>query len=166
MTPYFHRVVGIQKGDIYNVELLNKKLGKQMSAEGGDIGQLYQDDGYLFFRADAVETSVYNDTIDYEIRLVEGPQARIGTVGIFGNEKTKDYVIRRELRTYPGELFSRTDLIRSQRNWLVFSISTRKKSIPILFRTRKMAQLISTGTSRKNRLTNWNFRLVGVAVLV
>ena len=110
-----HRVVGIQKGDIYNVELLNKKLGKQMSAEGGDIGQLYQDDGYLFFRADAVETSVYNDTIDYEIRLVEGPQARIGTVGIFGNEKTKDYVIRRELRTYPGELFSRTDLIRSQR---------------------------------------------------
>jgi outer membrane protein insertion porin family len=110
-----HQVVGIQKGDTYNVELLNKKLGKQLSAEGGDIGQLYQDDGYLFFRADAVETSVYNDTIDYEIRLVEGPQARIGTVGIFGNEKTKDYVVRRELRTYPGELFSRTDLIRSQR---------------------------------------------------
>ena len=110
-----HKVVGIQKGDTYNVELLNKKLGKQLSAEGGDIGQLYQDEGYLFFRADAVETSVYNDTIDYEIRLVEGPQARIGTVGIFGNEKTKDYVIRRELRTYPGELFSRTDLIRSQR---------------------------------------------------
>lgn len=109
------RVVGIQKGDTYNLELLNKKLGKQLSAEGGDIGQLYQDDGYLFFRADAVETSVYNDTIDYEIRLVEGPQARIGNVGIFGNEKTKDYVIRRELRTYPGELFSRTDLIRSQR---------------------------------------------------
>ena len=83
------RVVGIQKGDTYNLELLNKKLGKQLSAEGGDIGQLYQDDGYLFFRADAVETSVYNDTIDYEIRLVEGPQARIGNVGIFGNEKTK-----------------------------------------------------------------------------
>jgi outer membrane protein insertion porin family len=109
------KVVGIQKGDTYNIDLLNKKLGKQLSAEGGDIGQLYQDDGYLFFRADPVETSVYNDTIDYEIRIVEGPQARIGTVGIFGNEKTKDYVIRRELRTYPGELFSRTDLIRSQR---------------------------------------------------
>ena len=110
-----HVVVGIQKGDTYNVDLLNKKLGKELSAEGGDIGALYQDDGYLFFRADAVETSVYNDTIDYEIRIVEGPQARIGTVGIFGNEKTKDYVIRRELRTYPGELFKRTDLIRSQR---------------------------------------------------
>jgi outer membrane protein insertion porin family len=109
------QVVGIQKGDTYDVGLLNKKLGKQMSAEGGDIGELYQNDGYLFFRADAVETSVYNDTIDYEIRIVEGPQARIGTVGIFGNEKTKDYVIRRELRTYPGELFKRSDLIRSQR---------------------------------------------------
>lgn len=107
--------VGIQKGDTYNIDLLNKKLGKQLSAEGGDIGALYQDYGYLFFRADAVETSVYNDTIDYEIRIVEGPQARIGVVGIFGNEKTKDYVIRRELRTYPGELFSRQDLIRSQR---------------------------------------------------
>lgn len=109
------RVVGIQKGDIYNLDILNKKLGKQLSAEGGDIGELYQNDGYLFFRADPVETSVYNDTIDYEIRIVEGPQARIGTVGIFGNEKTKDYVIRRELRTYPGDLFSRQELIRSQR---------------------------------------------------
>src|SRR5207253_10129628 len=72
--------VGIQKGDTYNIDLLNKKLGKQLSAEGGDIGQLYQDDGYLFFHADPIETSVYNDTIDYEIRIVEGPQARIGTV--------------------------------------------------------------------------------------
>lgn len=109
------RVVGIQKGDIYNLDILNKKLGKQLTAEGGDIGELYQNDGYLFFRADPVETSVYNDTIDYEIRIVEGPQARIGTVGIFGNEKTKDYVIRRELRTYPGDLFNRQELIRSQR---------------------------------------------------
>jgi outer membrane protein insertion porin family len=108
-------IVGIQKGDTYNIDLLNKKLGKQLSAEGGDIGQLYQDDGYLFFHADPVETSVYGDTIDYEIRIVEGSQARIGVVGIFGNEKTKDYVIRRELRTYPGELFKRSDLIRSQR---------------------------------------------------
>lgn len=109
------RVVGIQKGDIYNLDILNKKLGKQLTAEGGDIGELYQNDGYLFFRADPIETSVYNDTIDYEIRIVEGPQARIGTVGIFGNEKTKDYVIRRELRTYPGDLFNRQELIRSQR---------------------------------------------------
>jgi outer membrane protein insertion porin family len=105
----------IEKGDTYNLEVLNRRLGKQLSMEGGDISGLYMDDGYLFFRADAVETAVYNDTIDHEIRIVEGPQATIRSVNIYGNEKTKDHVIRRELRTVPGEKFSRSDLIRSQR---------------------------------------------------
>ncbi len=95
-------VLGIHKGDIYNLEILNKRLGKEMSQEGGDISGYYQDDGYLFFRAEAVETAVYNDTIDHEIRIVEGPQARIKNVTISGNERTKDHVIRRELRTIPG----------------------------------------------------------------
>lgn len=108
-------ILGIRKGDIYNLETLNKKLGKSASADGGDISGLYQDDGYLFFRTDPVETAVYNDTIDYEIRIVEGPQATIKNVRISGNDRTKEYVIRRELRTIPGEKFSRTDLIRSQR---------------------------------------------------
>ena len=108
-------ILGINKGDIYNLEVLNKRLGKQLSQEGGDISGLYMDDGYLFFQVDPVETAVYNDTIDHEIRIKEGPQARIKNVTIAGNEKTKDYVIRRELRTIPGELFSRADLIRSQR---------------------------------------------------
>jgi len=108
-------ILGIRKGDIYNVELLNERLGKQLTPEGGDISGLYMDDGYLFFRAEAVETAVYNDTIDHEIRIVEGPQARIKNILISGNEKTKEHVIRRELRTVPGELFSRSDLIRSQR---------------------------------------------------
>jgi outer membrane protein insertion porin family len=107
--------LGIHKGDVYNIETLNRRLGKELSQEGGDISGLYMDEGYLFFRVDPVETAVYNDTIDYEIRMVEGPQARIKNVTIAGNEKTKDYVIRRELRTVPGELFSRSDLIRSQR---------------------------------------------------
>lgn len=107
--------LGIKKGDLYNVETLNKKLGKQPSQEGGDISSLYQDDGYLFFRIDPIETAVYNDTIDHEIRIVEGPQATIGKIEISGNEKTKDYVIRRELRTIPGEKFSRADIIRTQR---------------------------------------------------
>ncbi len=100
-------LLGIKKGDVYNAGTLNRKLGKEPSAEGGDISSLYQDDGYLFFRIDPVETAVYNDTIDHEIRIVEGPQATIGKVDITGNEKTKDYVIRRELRTVPGEKFSR-----------------------------------------------------------
>ena len=110
-----NNILGISKGDIYNLSILNRRLGKEASQEGGDISGLYMDDGYLFFRAEPVETAVYNDTIDYEIRITEGPQARIKNVTIAGNEKTKDHVIRRELRTVPGELFSRSDLIRSQR---------------------------------------------------
>jgi outer membrane protein insertion porin family len=111
-----NKVLNIQKGDIYNIDILNKRLGKQMAQDGSlDISGLYMDDGYLFFRVEPVETAVYNDTIDHEIRIVEGPQATIKNVNIFGNDKTKDYVIRRELRTIPGEKFSRTDLIRSQR---------------------------------------------------
>lgn len=108
-------ILGIKKGDIYNAETLNKRLGKQPSPEGGDISSLYMDDGYLFFTINPIETAVYNDTIDHEIRIVEGPQATIGKVNITGNEKTKDYVIRRELRTVPGEKFSRQDIIRTQR---------------------------------------------------
>ncbi|WEK36669.1 MAG: POTRA domain-containing protein [Candidatus Pseudobacter hemicellulosilyticus] len=108
-------LLGIQKGDVYNLETLNKKLGKQMTQEGGDIGSLYMDDGYLFFQVDPVETAVYNDTIDFEIRMREGPQATIKNVTIAGNEKTKEHVVRREIRTLPGDKFSRSDLIRSQR---------------------------------------------------
>ena len=108
-------LLGIKKGDVYNLELLNKRLGKQLSPEGADIGSLYMDDGYLFFRVDPVETAVYNDTIDFEIRMGEGPQATYGNITISGNKKTKDYVIRRELRTIPGEKFSRSDIIRTQR---------------------------------------------------
>jgi outer membrane protein insertion porin family len=107
--------LGIRKGDIYNIDILNRRLGKELSQEGGDISGLYMDDGYLFFRVEPVETAVYNDTIDHEIRISEGPQARIKNVTISGNEKTKDHVIRRELQTVPGNLFSRADLIRSQR---------------------------------------------------
>ena len=108
-------LLGINKGDVYNIDILNNRIGKQLSQEGGDISGLYMDDGYLFFRIEPVETAVYNDTIDHEIMIIEGPQARIKNVTIAGNDKTKDYVIRREIRTMPGELFSRADLIRSQR---------------------------------------------------
>lgn len=108
-------LLGIKKGDIYNLDLLNKRLGKQLTAEGGDIGSLYMDDGYLFFRTEVVETAVYNDTIDHLIKITEGPQAVYGNISISGNDKTKDYVIRRELRTIPGDKFSRADIIRTTR---------------------------------------------------
>ncbi|WP_235920970.1 BamA/OMP85 family outer membrane protein [Foetidibacter luteolus] len=108
-------ILGIHKGDTYNIDILNKKLGRSASPEGGDISSLYLDDGYLFFQANPVETAVYNDTIDYEIRMTEGPQATLKRVTIAGNDKTKEHVIRRELRTIPGEKFSREALIRSTR---------------------------------------------------
>ncbi len=101
-----------------------------MSPEGGDISGLYMDDGYLFFHVDPVETSVYNDTIDFEIRMTEGPQATIKNVTIAGNEKTKEYVIRRELRTIPGEKFSRSDLIRSQRDVVNLGFFNQEKVVP------------------------------------
>ncbi|MER3464693.1 MAG: outer membrane protein assembly factor [Chitinophagaceae bacterium] len=123
-------ILGIHKGDVYNIDVLNKRLGKQLSPEGGDISGLYMDDGYLFFRVEPVETAVYNDTIDHELRVVEGPQATIKNVNIYGNEKTKDYVIRRELRTVPGEKFSRTDLIRSQRELAGLNFFNQEKINP------------------------------------
>jgi len=109
-------ILNIKRGDIYNAELLEKHLGKQLSPEGGmDVYSLYQDDGYLFFNIDAVETAIKNDTIDFEMRVTEGPQATIKDIIITGNDRTNEHVIRRELRTVPGNKFSRADLIRSQR---------------------------------------------------
>ena len=123
-------ILGIQKGDVYNLDILNKKLGKQVTQEGGGISDLYLDDGYLFFRVDPVETAVYNDTIDFEIRMTEGPQATIKNVTIAGNEKTKEYVIRRELRTIPGEKFSRQDIIRSTREIVNLGFFNQEKVTP------------------------------------
>ena len=73
------------------------------------------DDGYLFFRVEPIEVSINNDSIDLEMRIYEGPQATIDKVNIVGNDRTHEHVIRRELRTLPGQKFSRSDIIRSQR---------------------------------------------------
>jgi outer membrane protein insertion porin family len=124
-------ILGIKKGEIYNVGTLTKKLGSQPSQEGGDITSLYQDDGYLFFSIDPIETAVYNDTIDHEIRIVEGPQATIGKVTITGNDKTKEYVIRRELYTIPGEKFSREKIIRTQRELSQLGFFNPEKINPV-----------------------------------
>lgn len=110
------RILGIRKGDVYNSGLLERRMGRQLSPEGGeDVTSLYMDDGYLFFNIDPVETSIVNDTINYEMRVTEGTQATVGQINIFGNDRTNEHVIRRELYTLPGSKFSRADLIRSQR---------------------------------------------------
>jgi outer membrane protein insertion porin family len=105
-------ILGIQKGDIYNRELIDKKL--TFNPKGPDISGLYMDDGYLFFRINPVEFAVEGDSIDVEMRISEGEQATINEVTISGNQRTNDHVIRRELSTYPGQKFRRSDLIRTQ----------------------------------------------------
>ena len=106
-------ILGIQPGDVYNKELLDKNLN--YSETNLDISSLYMDDGYLFFRVDPVEVAVENDSIDLEIRLTEGKQARISNVTLSGNTKTYDHVVLRELYTRPGQLYSRSDVVRSVR---------------------------------------------------
>ena len=107
------KVLGVQKGDIYDLELIQTKLNYDPT--GVDVSSLYMDDGYLFFNINPVEVGVSGDSIDLEMRVFEGGQATIKKVLITGNEKTKDYVVRRELRTVPGQKFSRELLIRTQR---------------------------------------------------
>jgi len=107
------QVLQIQKGDPYNKELLETNLSYNQN--GPDISSLYMDNGYLFFNVEPVEVRVENDSIDLEIRIREGEQAYIKNVNIKGNTRTNDHVIVRELRTRPGQLFSREAIIRTQR---------------------------------------------------
>lgn len=106
-------ILNIKKGDVYNMEVLQTRLN--MNQTGRDVASLYTDDGYLNFYAYPVESLVPPDSIDIEVRMGEGKQYRIGVVSVSGNTKTNDHVIYREIRTRPGDLFNRSDLIRSQR---------------------------------------------------
>ncbi|MBQ5974391.1 MAG: outer membrane protein assembly factor BamA [Bacteroidales bacterium] len=103
----------IEKGDPYNRTLLETNL--RYNPSGTDISSMYMDNGYLFFKAVPVEVGVENDSIDIEIRIVEGKQARIRNVSVEGNTMTNDRVILRELHTRPGDLFSRDAVMRSHR---------------------------------------------------
>lgn len=107
------RILGIGKGDVYNPELLESRL--RFSQDGRDVSSLYLDDGYLGFDIRPVEVAVKNDSIDIEMRIFEGPQFTIDRVTIAGNDRTHEHVVRRELRTKPGRKFSRSDIMRSQR---------------------------------------------------
>lgn len=107
------KVLGIKKGDIYNQANLEQNLF--MNAAESDVSSLYMNDGHLFFQVTPVETFVDKDSVDIEMRVYEGKQATINKVVIVGNEKTNDHVILREIRTKPGQLFRRSDIIRTQR---------------------------------------------------
>lgn len=106
-------ILNIKKGDVFDQTELDQKLF--MNPNGYDISSLYMDDGYLFFNVQPQEISVHNDTIDLQINMYEGKQATINRVTVNGNTKTNDHVIYREIRTRPGQLFRRSDIMRTQR---------------------------------------------------
>lgn len=112
-TDELNAILGIKKGDIYSQATLESRL--YMSQDSRDVSSLYMDDGYLFFQVQPVEVLVENDSIDFEMRIYEGKQATINKITVTGNTKTNDKVIIREIRTKPGQLFSRADIIRTQR---------------------------------------------------
>lgn len=105
------RQLDIKKGDVFDQANLEKRLNQAEDA----VSALYLDRGYLFFMAIPVEVQVENDSIDLQIRIREGKQARINNVVIYGNDRTNEHVIRREIWTHPGDLFSKTDITRTIR---------------------------------------------------
>ena len=108
-------ILGIKKGDPYNGVLLKKRIADDTKPDGEDITNLYQNSGYLFSNINAVEVSAENDTIDFEIRITEGKLASFNKISVVGNDKTNDHVIFRELRTKPGELYSKDKVVRTVR---------------------------------------------------
>lgn len=112
-SSYLDTVLGIKKGDVYNKTLFDARLFG--NGDGRDISALYMDKGHLFFQVIPVETNVTNNYINHQIRIIEGKEARIGSITIKGNTKTNDRVILREIRTKPGDLFSKEAIMRTQR---------------------------------------------------
>ncbi len=110
-TEVLNNVLGMYPGDVYNQKLLDKRTNTDEDA----VSTLYQDNGYLFFTIIPVEERIHGDSIDLQLRVIEGPQARINKIVINGNDQLYEKVIRRELRMRPGELFSKSDLMRSYR---------------------------------------------------
>jgi len=108
-----YAILGLSKGDVYNPELLQNRL--KFSLDGRDISSLYLDDGYLAFDITPVEVAIERDSVDIEMRIFEGPQFTVENVVIKGNDRTNEHIVRREIRTRPGQKFSRSDIIRSQR---------------------------------------------------
>ena len=110
-TDYLNAVLAMNKGDVYNQKLLKKRLNEDDDA----VGNYYYNNGYVFSSIDPTEINIVGDSIDLEVRIFEGPQAHLSNVRIFGNDRLYEEVVRRELRTKPGDLFSKDALMRSAR---------------------------------------------------
>lgn len=109
------RYLGIKKGDVYNGVLLDKRIADKSKPDGEDLTNLYQNNGYLFSNINPVEVKTEDNKIDLDIRVVEGPLAYFNKIYVVGNDKTNDKVIYRELRTKPGEVYSKENLVRTIR---------------------------------------------------
>ncbi|EKN14811.1 outer membrane protein assembly complex, YaeT protein [Parabacteroides goldsteinii CL02T12C30] len=110
-SDYLEAILGMKPGEVYN----QKKLNERLTTDEDAVSNVYYNNGYIFFSADPVEVDVDNDSISLEVRIQEGPQATINRVIINGNDRLYEDIVRRELRTKPGMLFSREDLMRSVR---------------------------------------------------
>lgn len=110
-TDYLNQVLGMKKGDIYNQKLMNKRLTEDEDA----VGNYYWNNGYLFYNLQPTEINIVGDSIDLEMRIQEGTQAHISNVRIYGNDRLYEEVVRRELRTKPGDLFNKDAIMRSAR---------------------------------------------------
>ena len=110
-SDYLNAALGMKKGDIYN----QKQMKKRLSEDEDAVGNYYWNNGYLFYNLDPTEVNIVGDSIDLEMRIQEGTQAHISHVRIYGNDRLYEEVVRRELRTKPGDLFSKDAIQRSAR---------------------------------------------------
>lgn len=110
-TDLLNAMLDMGKGDVYNQKLMKKRLSEDEDA----VGNYYWNNGYLFYNLEPTEVNIVGDSVDLEMRIFEGPQARINAVRIYGNDRLYEEVVRRELRTKPGDLFSKDALMRSAR---------------------------------------------------
>lgn len=118
--------LGIKPGDVYNLKILNERLQSDDDA----VSKLYTDRGYLFFNVEPVEVNVENDSIDFEMRMYEGKPATINEVKIVGNTRVYEHVVRRELYTKPGQLYSQSDIMRSLRELAQMGHFDQEKLVP------------------------------------
>ncbi len=125
-TDELNRLLRVAPGDTYNAKLLQDRLVNDEDA----VSNLYQDNGYLFSNIEPVEVNVSNDSIDYEMRVYEGRQASINRVGINGNDRVYEHVVRRELRTKPGQLYSKGDIMRTMREIAQMGFFDPEKIVP------------------------------------
>lgn len=123
---YLNQLLGIKRGDVYNLKHLNKRLTEDDDA----VAKLYTDQGYLFFNVDPVEVKIENDSIDFEMRIFEGKPATINEINIVGNTRVYEHVVRRELYTKPGQLYSQSDIVRSLRELAQMGHFDQEKLVP------------------------------------